>query len=424
MSARTWIAIWVVAPMITAPVTARQTFRQTQTDAYTRYELLDPAMHRFRIVYDVSATAAGARFFFNPIRRGSEETVHRVIDLLNGRALPWDVVNGADASVDGMLNADSAARYIRVTLPRPVPEGGQVRLRIDKTYRDPTSYGPTPEGLRFSRSLGIRRNAVVLPVGYELTGVNYPSQVVRESDGRLKVSFLNVGPSAVPFVIVGRPLPGSRPRTVAEDRAQVRPVRMTTRSVPAGARVGYTFSERAFQDRDITYFLRDPATHAFRLYHDYTERRLGVDRYLNVVRAGSRASDPSAVVLDTGDSLPVETLRGAEIVERGLDIGQEITPATEVVVIRFPAVEPGHSVRLRIAETYADPERYQVVNDELVWDRSFGRPRNTVVLPEGWYLTANAVPAVVTRLDDGRIRLRYVNDRPGVIGVFIRARRR
>ena len=65
-------------------------------------------------------------------------------------------------------------------------------------------------------------------------------------------------------------------------------------------------SERAHQDREIVYFLQQPETHAFDLYHDYTESRPGVDRYVNVVREGSRVSRPSARILDTGDSLPAE----------------------------------------------------------------------------------------------------------------------
>jgi hypothetical protein len=120
----------------------------------------------------------------------------------------------------------------------------------------------------------------------------------------------------------------------------------------------------------------------------------------------------------------VETRHGAEIRERGIDIGGEITPETEVVVIWFDPVPPGQSVRLRIEETYTDPSRYLQVGDELIWDRSFGRPRNTVVLPEGWYLTANAIPAVINTTGDGRIRLYYENDRPGNIDVFVKARRR
>src|SRR5207302_8689114 len=55
-------------------------------------------------------------------------------------------------------------------------------------------------------------------------------------------------------------------------------------------------SERAHQDREIVYFLQQPDTHAFSLYHDYTEARPGVNGYANVVREGSVASHPSARV--------------------------------------------------------------------------------------------------------------------------------
>jgi hypothetical protein len=188
--------------------------------------------------------------------------------------------------------------------------------------------------------------------------------------------------------------------------------------------VEFAFTERAFQDREIVYFLQPPETHAFHLYHDYTESRPGMDRYLNVVRAGSRVSDPSAVNLDTGQPLKVETLRGQEIKVRGIDIGEPVTPQSEVVVIWFDPVKPGRSVRLRIEETYTDANRYLLAGDELVWDRAFGRPRNAVVLPAGWYLTASAIPAVVSETADGRIRLDFTNDRPDEIQVFIKARRR
>jgi hypothetical protein len=198
----------------------------------------------------------------------------------------------------------------------------------------------------------------------------------------------------------------------------------STRTLPDGARIAYTFSERAFENRDITYFLQQPETHAFRLYHDYTETRPGTDRYLNVVRAGSKVSDPRATLLDTGEQLRVETLHGAEITRRGIDVGSTVSAETEVVVIWFDAVAEGTSARLRIEETYTDPDRYVLSNDELVWDRGFGRPRNTVVLPEGWALTASSIPAVISATEDGRIRLRYINDRPDEIQVFIKAKRR
>ena len=183
-------------------------------------------------------------------------------------------------------------------------------------------------------------------------------------------------------------------------------------------------TERAHQDRDIVYFLQPPETHSFDLYHDYTESRPGTDKYVNVVRKGSRASKPSARILDTGETLAVETLRGEEISRAGVDIGEPVKPDSEAVVIRFPPVKTGHSVRLRISETYTDEKSYRSEGDRLVFDRSFGRPRNAVVLPAGWYLTACAIPAAVSQTADGRIRLDFVNPRPDEIAVLIHARKR
>jgi hypothetical protein len=183
-------------------------------------------------------------------------------------------------------------------------------------------------------------------------------------------------------------------------------------------------TERAHQDRDIVYFLQQPQTHSFDLYHDYTESRPGMDKYVNVVRKGSRASKPSAKILDTGEVLKVETLRGEEIGRAKIDIGEPVQPDSEAVVIRFPAVQQGRSVRLRISETYTDEKSYRVEGEELVFDRTFGRARNAVVLPAGWYLTASAIPAVVSQMPDGRIRLDFVNPRPDEIAVLIRAKRR
>jgi len=100
-----------------------------------------------------------------------------------------------------------------------------------------------------------------------------------------------------------------------------------------------------------------------------------------------------------------------------------VRPDSEVVVIRFPAVKKGQSVRLRIEETYTDPARYALVNGQLLWRRSFGRPRNDVVLPAGWYLTTSGSPAVVSETEDGRVRLSFVNPRPDSLDVFIKARR-
>ncbi len=395
---------------------------QTQTDDYTRYELLEPGSAAFRIRYDVSATTAGARYYFNTIRAGAEEEVHGVVDLRTGEPLAWEVVDGAHARARGHPRASLEGRYIEVTLARPVPEGGQGRIRIDKTYRDRESYYIDGGDIVFQRSLGIRRNSVVLPPGHELVAANYPVQVATEDDGRIRVSFMNPGPGSVPFLLRARRLRGGTPAPGAASGPESVPT--SGGGAPLRARIGWSFDERAFQDRDITYFLQQPETHAFRLFHDYTERRPGVDRYLNVVRPGSSASDPEAYDLDTGERLRVEQLRGEEITRRGIDIGRPPDTNTEVVVIWFEPVAEGASVRLRIWETYTDAGRYVLAGDELVWDRGFGRARNTVILPEGWWLTANSIPGVVSEAEDGRIRIRYLNPRPDEIQVFLKARRR
>ncbi|HUF27886.1 MAG TPA: hypothetical protein VMM18_13000 [Gemmatimonadaceae bacterium] len=375
--------------------------RQTSADEYTRYELLAPGSARFRILYDVSATAAGATHYCNSVRSGSTVSDIAVIDRMTGKPLPFDLVRGEGVLPCGIRSNDAEHEYIRVRLPRSIGRNGEIRLRIEKTYEDVASYSIDGDDLVFARSLGITRNAIVLPAGWRLTSANYPSQVRTEPDGRVMVSFINVGTAAVPYRVVA----------AAQE---------TVPATPRSARI----AERARQDREIVYFLRQPESHTFDLYHDYTESRPGADRYLNIVRAGSSVSNPAAKILDTGEDLPTETLRGDAIVRAGIDIGRPPTPETEVVVIRFAAVRAGESTRLRICETYTDSARYFIDGDELVWDRAFGRPANAVVLPEGWYLTGSSIPGVISETQDGRMRLDFINPRPDEIQVLITARRR
>jgi hypothetical protein len=432
----------------------------TEADDYTRYELLAPESAQFRILYEVTATRPGATAYFNPIRKGSEASGESVRDRASGRSLELAVVSGEEVRRSGQPDAGLDMSYLRIRLPRPVPAGGGVRLLIEKTYKDPKSYyRKDGDRIVFARSLGIRRNAVVLPAGYELVSCNVPAQVLPEPDGRTKVSFMHTGPDAAALQIEARRLVGAGPATpagpppAAPDLSSASPAAPPAAVSPpaaAGAaaanpspppaaaeRLAERLAERAHQDRTIVYFLRQPESHAFDLYHDYTETRAGADKYLNVVRKGSASSAPSARNLDTGEALRVETLRGEALRRAGLDAAElrevagdaaataaDIPPDTEVVIAHFDPVRQGESVRLRIAETYTDPRSYRLDGDLLVFDRSFGRPRNAVVLPAGWSLAANAIPAIVTETADGRIRLDYVNPRPDEIAVLIEARRR
>lgn len=393
----------LVVPVVFLATTISSQSRapQTETDAYTRYELLAPGSGKFRILYEVTATTAGATHYFNPIRTGSVATDERVVDRASGKVLKFDVVDQTVAAAGGVTGGGPRQMYIRVTLAHPVPTGGgEARVLIDKTYEDAKSYYRDGSEIVFSRSLGIKRNAIVLPSGYELVASNFPSQVLQQPDGRLMVSFWNHTPAAAPVALRARPAL----------------LRASASGVPAAR-----LDERAHQNREIVYFLQQPETHKFDLYHDYTESRPGTSTYLNVVRSGSTVENPSARNLDTGEPITWDVRRGDTTAAA---VAAGATRESDVVVFHFAAVKPGESLRLRMFETYADPVRYRLVDDELVWDRSFGRPANAVVLPAGWRLTNSSIPAVVSQMPDGRIRLDFLNPRPDEIAVLVTAQRR
>src|SRR5205085_6722761 len=131
-----------------------------------------------------------------------------------------------------------------------------------------------------------------LPAGFELISCNYPSQVLREDDGRIAISFWNNTPAEAPLTLRAR-----RGARVPDVKGISDP----------------RLSERAHQNREIVYYLQQPETHAFDLYHDYTESRVGTSTYVNVVRQGSTVSRPRARNLDTGADLTFEILQGSAI---------------------------------------------------------------------------------------------------------------
>ncbi len=178
-------------------------------DEMTVYELLSPASHSFDIVYDVSATQPGAAYYFNPIRPGSTASKERVIDRATGKPLQFAIVDGKAAKAAGAADpaTPDSAPFLRVALPRPVPKGAETRIRIYKTYTDAASYKEDGAGLVFDRALGVKRNVVILPKGYELTGSASPAIVSTDTDGRLRLSFLNDRDDQLPVRITARRLP-------------------------------------------------------------------------------------------------------------------------------------------------------------------------------------------------------------------------
>jgi hypothetical protein len=177
------------------------------SDELTVYELLAPQTHSFAIIYDMSTSVEGSPYLFNPIRRGSVATDERVIDAATGKPLVFASVTAEEAVKNGLRGRPNSDKYIQVTLAHPVPKNGEARVRIFKTYTDPASYGPESGGLNFQRGLGIKRNVVVLPKGYELIFCGAPGIVSTQPDGRIRISFFNDRDDELMVRLKGRLLP-------------------------------------------------------------------------------------------------------------------------------------------------------------------------------------------------------------------------
>ena len=182
---------------------------------------------------------------------------------------------------------------------------------------------------------------------------------------------------------------------------------------------------RAEQDREIRYWLLDPASHQFRISHDFTVSRPGQKSVHSFVRKGSTvAPDSKMVDLDSGQPLHTHTVSGKEVNALGY-YPEPTDPESVVVQGDLPkALAEGETVRIRVEETYTDPAGYTMEYAGLVWTRTLGRPLNFVTLPEGWMLASVNTPAVITLDSQGRVTLRFTNIRNDELSVTIRARKR
>jgi hypothetical protein len=351
-------------------------------DEFTLYDLLPPETHQFAITYDVTQAREGATTYDNPIRAGAVATKERVIARATGEELKFEVVEG---------------KFIRVHLPGPVPKGGETRIRIFKTYTDAASYGVKDGQLFFERPFGIKRNVILLPKGWQLTGCASPAMVSTDADGRARVSFVNDRDDQLPVKCVGAPALG--------------------RAAEA------TLDHRAEQDREISYWLLEPSTHQFRISHDFTVSRAGQKSVHSFVRKGSVvAPDAKMIDLDSGKVLETHALTGKDVNA----LGYYPTPSDpDGVVVQGElgrALAAGQSARIRVEETYTDPAGYTLQDGELLWKRTLGRPLNFVTLPAGWTLTSVNTPATITLDGEGRVKLRFINIRNDELSVVIKAR--
>ena len=183
-------------------------------------------------------------------------------------------------------------------------------------------------------------------------------------------------------------------------------------------------SHRAEQDRIIHYWLLEPDSHQFRISHDFTVTRVGQKSVHSFVRTGSVVTKAIVTDLNTGKQLQTYNVTGKSV--NALGYYPNPTEADSVVVqadLDHP-VAKGESVRVRVMETYTDPVGYKMLGEELVWDRTLGRPFNDVALPAGWMLTSSSVPAIVTLDAEGRVLCRFTNTRNDEIHVVLKAKKR
>jgi hypothetical protein len=182
---------------------------------------------------------------------------------------------------------------------------------------------------------------------------------------------------------------------------------------------------RAAQDREIRYWLLDPATHRFFISHDLTIMRVGQKYVHSFVRKGSVvAPDARMIDLDSGKPLKTYAVAGKDVNALGY-YPQKVDPDSVAVQGDLEhAIAEGQSARIRVEETYTDPVGYTLKDGELTWTRTLGRPLNYVTLPSGWMLTSVNTPAVISLDEEGRIKLRFTNIRNGDLAIEIRARKR
>ena len=182
---------------------------------------------------------------------------------------------------------------------------------------------------------------------------------------------------------------------------------------------------RAEQDREISYWLLDPATHQFRISHDFTVTRVGQKYVHSFVRKGSVVSpDAKMTDLDSGKQLKTYTVPGKDVNALGYYPDKVADDSVAVQGDLEHPIAEAQSTRIRVEETYTDPIGYVLKDGELVWTRTLGRPLNFVTLPAGWMLTSLNTPAVISLDEEGRVKLRFTNTRNGDLAIEIKARPR
>ncbi|CAN5854535.1 hypothetical protein BH18ACI5_BH18ACI5_26450 [soil metagenome] len=227
---------------------------------------------------------------------------------------------------------------------------------------------------RDARSLGIARNAIVLPKGDRLVSSNVAARMFTLPDGRLKISFEHAHGYAADVTIRGRkaaPLPP-----------------------------GSIHSEQSFNFTKVLY--------------DFAERgAVKVTREIIVSVPGSTAFVPNQ--MSASDVVVVDVDSGKTL---ELKAGREGRVAT----LLEPIAGPDQSARLRLTGT--TKARYVVADGQFSWEARIDEPRAVFLLPAGFDLVAISAPATASTQQDGRVALQIHAGAEVTLQVIITAAKR
>lgn len=321
-------------------------------EAYTQYEIQEPGSEAFAITYLLESSRAGATEITNATRAGSMGTNISVFDPRTGQPVKFTYDLGSNGQY-----------AIRATLPFAVPEGGIGRVLIYKTYTDARTYQVNGDDIVWVRSLSGYRLGVVLPHGYAFVSSNVAAQMSTLPDGRLKLAFANPSGQANNLTIHAR--------------------KTATTFAPS------PYRDVFFDDIKTLYDLGAPETGRFRVEQTYSDPRKGATAALDIL-SYLKLSDLTVVDLDTAKTLP--------------QVGQGTGTA---VTLDVPITNDKQSAHLRVTGTGSDG--YRLVDGELVFDRELHGLRNTVLLPDGWHVSAVSQSATIGRTRDGRVIVAFVN---------------
>jgi hypothetical protein len=303
-------------------------------DAYTEYEILAPGSESFRIRYLPETNRAGATELVNATRGGSEGSDVQVFDPRTGK--PLEFTYGPEPN-------DPQTHAIHAKFTAPVPEGGIGRVLIFKTYKDDRTYMMNGEDIVWVRSLAGYRLAVLLPKGFGFLSSNVASQMSTTASGQLRLAFANPSGESNPVTIHARKTTAIFPPT--------------------------PYTDMFFDDIKTLYDLDAPETGTIHVDQTYSDYRKGTAAKL--------------------DSLNYLKLAALKVVD--LDTAKVLAPVKAGGVLSVPLDVPitddTQSAHLRITGTINDGT-YKLKNGDLVFARTLHGLRNTVLLPEGWDVSA------------------------------------